>query len=658
MKKQMKHWMLLVSMALTLVACTSSDDMPDVPLAVDDKEFVYDRFIDTSVRPGDDFYRYALGGWLNDENRAPTNLEIAEQALKKVLDDVLTSVSDPVLDGLRSLIAQSMDNDKEDFQLFAERVRRIENIHSQEDLLDVFSELQQLGYQPLLRLAYNPDAAIVKGIIGIGYTPQEIKECMDENDQENMQKFVTLFCERLLPLGYSEERVAELKEHVMDVTLMESKAYTEDIDLLRKQNHFQRRASKRAVDYTTLYQLMGITLSQDEMVENSDPEKQEAIEQLISMLMEGSEESIATVRDYMLYQVVSQDLCFMPKSGLITDEKSILTNALAPVKYYMYRKEAEAFGLDNIHKQECLEIMEEFRTMFRGRIQSLPWMSESTKQEAVKKLQSMKFYIGYPDKWNDAFTPKIEGRTLLQAVTSLRQQALRFTEQVIGTDMQQNGWYCYASLMPFTLKNAMYDEKSNTLVILPVFLISPLFDPTQSDATLYGNAAVFGHEMCHGFDSEGSKRDERGAIRNWWTATDEAAFKDKQQQLIALYNQLEAYPGQKADGEMTLAENMADYAGVTLALECYKQRLMKQGFTGDTYDEQLRKFWLSFAMVWQTTDELDVNNLVYQYFTDNHSANHNRTNGIVRLFDEWYELYDVQPSDRLYLKQEERVKIW
>ena len=189
--------------------------------------------------------------------------------------------------------------------------------------------------------------------------------------------------------------------------------------------------------------------------------------------------------------------------------------------------------------------------------------------------------------------------------------------------------------------------------------MAPLFDPEQSEAALYAHASVFGHEICHGFDAGGSYYDETGAFRDWWTGEDRAVFEQKQQQLIDLWGQLEHYPGQPANGKQTLNENIADLGGATLALEAYIRRIKAQGFTGQQYDEQLRKFWLSYALLRGAEDaERDLEMMKERYMTDSHSVGHNRVNGIARLIEDWYRLYDVKPSDKLYVAPEDRVKIW
>jgi predicted metalloendopeptidase len=298
------------------------------------------------------------------------------------------------------------------------------------------------------------------------------------------------------------------------------------------------------------------------------------------------------------------------------------------------------------------------RRNFIRRIDNLDWMSASTKVEARKKAEAMKFYIGYPDQWNDKLTPVVEGDVLLATVTQLRQNAVHTISSIRGKNTTECGWDLWASMSQFTTDNAFYLSTANSLVILPAWICKPRFDNDLSEAAVYAVTTTFGHEFCHGFDASGANFDENGNYRDWWAPADKAAFQAKQQIMIDLYNQLEVYPGLMANGKYTLEENMADYGGQELALECYKQRLTEQGFKGTQFDEQIKKFFLSFAHIWKGEEELDQSLLEYYYHNDNHSANHNRVNGMMRLQDDWYRLYDVKPTDKLYLAPEDRVKIW
>ena len=271
---------------------------------------------------------------------------------------------------------------------------------------------------------------------------------------------------------------------------------------------------------------------------------------------------------------------------------------------------------------------------------------------------AMHFFIGYPDQWNEALTPQVEGDVLLATVTQLRQNAVQTISSVRGKNTDELGWDLWAGMTQFTTDNAFYLSTVNALVILPAWICKPRYDNDLSEAVAYSVTTTFGHEFCHGFDASGAQFDENGDHRNWWAPADLAAFKAKQQMMVDLFNQLDVYPGLMADGAKTLEENMADYGGQELALECYKERLTKQGFKGAQFDEQIKKFFLSYAHLWKGEEERDKSLLEYYYFNDNHSSNRNRVNGMMRLQDDWYRLYDVKPTDKLYVAPEDRVKIW
>lgn len=379
---------------------------------------------------------------------------------------------------------------------------------------------------------------------------------------------------------------------------------------------------------------------------------------IIDLLFDGSQEGIAQMRDYLIFYVFGQDFVFVHRFS--TGYANLrLDEAVKFATYHMFRLQVETMGEENIHKEKCREIMENFRTILIERIDKLDWMSSATKQIAQKKARQMRFMIGYPDQWSDEFTPVIKESTLVEAVSSLRRQWAGWKKKIIGRSMQSNGWDFWCTTNRFSLVSASYYSSSNELRISPAYLTAPYFDPDKSEASLYTAAYVFGHEISHGFDSSGSNYDENGVRQNWWADEDRAAFKQKQQQLMALYGQFEHYPGQPADSEKTLNEDMADLGGVTLAYEAYKRHLKSQGYVGQQYDEQLKKFWISYA-VSTGSDEFvrNIDNLKWQYLYDSHSAAYNRVNGIVRLFDDWYRLFDVKPTDALYLAPEDRVKIW
>jgi predicted metalloendopeptidase len=375
--------------------------------------------------------------------------------------------------------------------------------------------------------------------------------------------------------------------------------------------------------------------------------------------VEQKPELVPVIRDYMIYSVISQDAFCIPKLAAKTDRFDILDNLLHYNKYYKYRILTETLGRDNIYKQQCIDILENMRKTFIRRVDNLDWMSDATKAEAKRKAEAMSFYVGYPDEWNDDMTPQADGDCLLAAVTQMRQHEVEVSKQMIGGNYDELGWDFMASTRLFSTDNAFHLKPVNSLVILPTWVTKPRFDSELSEATLYAVAITFGHEFCHGFDAKGSLVDADGNAHDSWTPADRQAFEAKQQMMIELFNQLEDYPGQPADGAQTLDENLADYGGVELALDCYKQRLREQGFTGEQFDEQIKKFFLAYSQMWKDDYERSLEGLKQMHDRkDNHSLNHVRVNGMMRLQDDWYRLYDVKPTDKLYLAPEQRVKIW
>ena len=648
--------------AITMSMLTSCA-IEDNPAPVTDyKPFPYDSEIDNSVRPGDDFYRYALGQWFNSSDPAPSIGKQIENEMKLVLNNMLNTSTDPVMVTLRSQIDQTLNDDSKNKALLSERLQMLEQVTTADQLFKAFETLQSLGYSPLFRfIPYGNEGKLGINIITAGAMTPEVERFAARKDKESLDSAVTAYCSHLDALGFSQERIAQITENAIKIENIEMQAFEYALELARHPQPItvtRRASSGDEQKEEAVFKMMGAT--DQEVKEQVLFTSSIGIDSLILDFADAAQSpsNVEAFRDYMIYNVLAQDLPFVPSINKQADRMNMLKSALQYNKYYKYRLLTESYGKDNICKQQCQDIMEQMRKNFIRRVDNLDWMSASTKVEARKKAEAMKFYIGYPDQWNDKLTPKIEGDVLLATVTQLRQNAVQTISSIRGRNADVLGWDLWASISQFTTDNAFYMSTANTLVILPAWICKPRFDSDLSEAAVYAVTTTFGHEFCHGFDASGANYDENGNYRNWWAPADKAAFEAKQQIMVDLFNQLEVIPGLMADGKKTLVENMADYGGQELALECYKQRLTEQGFKGTQFDEQIKKFFLSFAHIWKGEEELDQSLLEYYYHNDNHSANHNRVNGMMRLQDDWYRLYDVKPTDKLYLAPEDRVKIW
>ena len=303
-------------------------------------------------------------------------------------------------------------------------------------------------------------------------------------------------------------------------------------------------------------------------------------------------------------------------------------------------------------KQQMQGLVENLRTALANSIASLDWMGEETKNEARLKLESFRPKIAYPDEWRDLSAIEISRDDLFANARSVRE--FNYADEIsrLGKPTNREEW----GMTPQTV-NAYYNSSFNEIVFPAGILQPPFFDPAADMAVNYGGiGAVIGHEMGHGFDDQGSKSDSLGVQRNWWTDDDRANFEKLTTALAAQYDQFEPVPGYFVDGNFTLGENIGDVGGLSLAYRAYKLSLggeeapVIDGLTGD------QRFFLSWAQVWQRKYREDA--LIQRLTSDPHSPSEFRVNGVVRNFDEWYEAFDVQPEDALYLAPEDRVRIW
>ena len=303
-------------------------------------------------------------------------------------------------------------------------------------------------------------------------------------------------------------------------------------------------------------------------------------------------------------------------------------------------------------KQQIDELVENLSTALAQSIAELEWMGEETKIEAGLKLKSFRPKIAYPDQWKDFSEVELSRDDLFANAQVLR--VFNYQDEIsrLGTTTDRDEWF----MTPQTV-NAYYNSSFNEIVFPAGILQAPFFDPAADPAVNYGGiGAVIGHEMGHGFDDQGSKSDSLGVQRNWWTEEDRANFDALTSALAAQYDQFEPVPGYFVDGNFTLGENIGDLGGLSLAYRAYKMSLggkeapIIEGYTGD------QRFFLSWAQVWQRKHREDA--LIQRLTSDPHSPAEFRVNGVVRNFKEWYEAFDITPENELYLPPEARVRIW
>ena len=292
------------------------------------------------------------------------------------------------------------------------------------------------------------------------------------------------------------------------------------------------------------------------------------------------------------------------------------------------------------------------KTAMAARIQTLSWMSAQTKAQAQLKLAKMKVMVGYPIKWRDYSTLKIDAKDLYGNVE--RAGAFEFAYQLgkVGKPVDQEEW----GMTPQTV-NAYNGGLENKIVFPAGILQAPFFNPDADPAVNYGAiGAVIGHEITHGFDDQGRKIDATGTLRDWWTAEDAKRFVAEADKLAAQFDSYEGVPGMHINGKLTLGENIADLGGLLVTIDAYHTSLggkpapVIDGLTGD------QRLLLAYAQAWRGKARDDA--VRVQMASDPHSPRKYRVIGPTRNVDTWYSAFDVKPADKYFLKPEDRVHVW
>jgi putative endopeptidase len=285
------------------------------------------------------------------------------------------------------------------------------------------------------------------------------------------------------------------------------------------------------------------------------------------------------------------------------------------------------------------------------RLAGLAWMSPETRARARAKLAAFTPKIGYPDRWRDYSGVAVSRGNLLQNIEHAVEFEYRRNLAKLGRPVDRSEWF----MTPMEV-NAYANPTWNEIVFPAAILQPPFFDPHADPAVNYGGiAAVIGHEISHHFDDQGSRYDQTGALREWWTPQDRERFNALTGQLVAQYDRYEPLPGHHIQGRLTLGENIADLAGLTVAYDAYRMALggrpapVLDGLTGD------QRFYLGWAQVWRR--KYREANLLQRLLTDPHSPSEQRV-AVVRNLDPWYGAFNPAPGDALYLAPEQRVRIW
>ncbi len=666
--------MLMIS-AVALASCGSdAAKQPALDLAN----------LDTTVSPKVDFYRYATGGWQDANPLRPEfsrfgSFDVIAETNQKQLNELFASMADmkaakgSVEQKISDLYKQALDSTTRN-SLGAEPVMadiaRVQAVTSKDSLWSLLAQLSLEGCSTgfysfgVSSDLVDSDSQVLylsQGGLGMGDRDYYLKEENAALKEGYRQFLVKIF--NLCSLEGAEDLAAktiDVENHIAEYswTREQNRDVAAGYNPMSSEDVYK---AYPAIGFEINCNVMGIP-AQEKMIvsqpsffekynayiESADLESLKAytLAHLISDAAGALSDDFYTASwEFFSHQMAGAQEQKPRWKRAMSVPNSLLGEAVGKMYVERYFPESS--------KQMMMEIVENLRTALGEHIDSLDWMSDSTKARAHEKLAAFTVKIGYPDKWKDYSTLNIDPElTYYQNLKNATAWYVKDNLSRLGKPTDRSEW----AMTPQTV-NAYYNPTTNEICFPAGILQKPFFNPEADAPVNYGGiGVVIGHEMSHGFDDQGSMFDGAGNMVNWWTAEDKAKFDAKGDALAAQFDAVEVLPGVKANGRYTLGENIGDHGGLSIAFTAMQNALKEhpQGEIDGFTPEQ--RFYLSYATIWaqNITDQekARLTNL------DPHSLAENRVNVSLRNFQSFFDAFGIAEGDPMFRPESERVHIW
>ena len=639
---------------------------------------------DRSVRPQDDLYRFAGGGWLArteipaDRSNYGTFLILDDQAREEVRKLIVAISQQPNrapgsdAQKVGDYYLAYMNTDRVESlgltPLKAE-LARIDAITSAHDVARYIGHAQRLGVATPFRWFSTPDnknsAVYIGSLTQSGLTMPDRDYYLNPDDKyaQFRAKFASYVEQMLARAGERDAKSAATRIAALETRIANYQwTKVQNRDPVKTYNpmslpEYQKLA--QGFDWLAFFDGMGAPVQK---LDISQPSYITGVGQLIKTV------PVADWRLYFKFQLLDDYAPFL--SAQFADlEFEFHQRTLQGIQQPLPRWRRAVDSMDDemgeligrmfveAHfppeaKRRMMELVDNLLKAFDSSIDGLEWMSEATRAEAKKKLAKITVKIGYPDKWRDYSALAVKPDDLVGNVMRAEEFERKRHIARSGGPVDKGEWF----MTPQTV-NAYYSSATNEITFPAAILRPPFFDMNADDAVNYGGiGSVIGHEISHGFDDSGRQFDGDGNLRDWWTQADGDNFRKRAGELVKQFAGYSVLDNRHLNGELTLGENIGDLSGMAVALKAYHMSLAGKpapeidGFTGD------QRFFLGWAQVWRRKyrDEELLKRLV----TDPHSPSEFRTNGPTSNIDAFYDAFGVKPTDRMYRPPNERVKIW
>ena len=646
--------------------------------------------LDKSVRPADDFYEYACGGWMKAnplpaaysrygsfDRLAEDNNKRINGILKELQENTYPAGTvEQKLSDLYKLAMDSVRREKEGLAPVMPLIKRLEAAKKKEQLFAIQLEMMPYGESELFGSYIGADEMdAMKNILTVrqgGLTLGQ-KDYYLENDEATV-KIREAFKKHIVRMfqlfGFSKSVAEKKMKNVMKVEMALAKASKSRTELRDPIANYNRMTLS---DFQAKYPHLQL-----EKQMNAKGIKSQYIQELIV-----GQPAFMEVADKLFASMTAAEYRDVMEWGLIDGSTGYLNDAVRAANFDFYgkvmsgRKEdhplwrrstnqvqgvmGEALGRIYVKKyfpasskERMKTLVENLRVALGERIAAQDWMDDSTKVNALLKLNTFYVKIGYPDRWTDLTNLKIDAK---KSYYENMQECARFwqawqIDHTAGKPVDRDDWF----MNPQTV-NAYYNPTTNEICFPAGILQVPFFDPEADDAFNYGAiGVVIGHEMTHGFDDQGRRYDKVGNLCDWWTEADGKNFTECTQKFADFFSKIKVLPDLNANGQLTLGENLADHGGLQVSYAAFKEATKRKPLSTIDGLTPEQRFFIAYAGVWAgNITEAEIRNRTK---SDPHSLGRWRVNGALPHVDAWYDAFGVKEGDKMFLPKAERLPLW
>ena len=643
--------------------------------------------MDMSVRPGDDFYQYAGGGWLKANPMKPEYSsygvfnDLAETNRKQIRElfenlskekHAFGSVGQKVAD-LYNMAMDSVRLNKEGAAPLQKDLDKVKAFSKKADFTAFIADQHLYMGNPFFGIGVdtdlkNSDLNVMWLSAGTSGLPDRDYYLNTDTDSKKKQEAYRAYLSKIFQLsGYKKKEAEKAAKVIYNIEYQFAEA---------------KMSRAEARDYNKLYNIYTI-----DMLQKDYPAIQWAkyfelmgVKDVKQVIL--TEPKVMAVAQKLMSTLSEQDIKYYVAGLIIKSSTSVLSDDFVNANFDFYgrllngQKEQKArwkraLGFPNSllgeavgelyvskyfageSKAKMLKLIDNLRKALATRIANLTWMNDTTKINALVKLNSFTVKVGYPDKWRDYSKLTIDpAKSLYDNVAAATYvETLRNLEK-FGKPVDKSEW----GMTPQTV-NAYYNPTTNEICFPAAILQAPFFDVNADDATNYGAiGVVIGHEMTHGFDDQGRNFNADGNMVDWWTAGDSKRFTAAAEKLAAQFDQITVVGDLKANGHLTLGENIADQGGLRISYDAFKTtQQFQEGKDIDGFTPAQR-FYLSYGRIW--AEHMTEEAIYQQTKSDPHSIGRNRVNATLRNIDTWYDAFGVKEGDKMWLAPAERAIVW